>query len=487
MGAAAQPLTKLSLAESGRRAVRPKNVLLIMADQHKPQALGVAGDRVARTPNLDSLAESGVLFPHAYCSDPVCITSRASMLTGRSVHNLKPYATWPFGCKTLAHYFGQAGYVSAMIGKMHFMDAQTHGFDYLLQFNDWYQYLGPKTRLYAEETYYPDTGEGLPQIESLWRGSGDPWSGTIDRDGRQGLALVGRISALPEEDHFESFVARESIRFLEQFGKKQPFVLISSFLKPHAPFIPAERFGKMFHPQDMTLPETWGKVDLATVPKIIRERIRYNSVTPELHDPEQAKLRIAMYYACLAQTDDNVGKILRALQELGLEQDTIIIYTADHGEMLAEHGLWQKFVFYESSVGVPLIFRVPGLTSADAQCRTPVSHIQLLPTLADLCGVPGPSELDGTSLTELLRDPNRTLDTKVFAVHALESKAARYMLRHGDYKYSYYVNDMPELYDLRTDPVEMKNLALLPEHKDKVDEMKRELFAWHVPEEGQQA
>lgn len=295
---------------------------------------------------------------------------------------------------------------------------------------------------------------------------------------------MGRISALPEEDHFESFVARESIRFLEQFGKKQPFVLISSFLKPHAPFIPAERFGKMFHPQDMTLPETWGKVDLATVPKIIRERIRYNSVTPELHDPEQAKLRIAMYYACLAQTDDNVGKILRALQELGLEQDTIIIYTADHGEMLAEHGLWQKFVFYESSVGVPLIFRVPGLTSADAQCRTPVSHIQLLPTLADLCGVPGPSELDGTSLTELLRDPNRTLDTKVFAVHALESKAARYMLRHGDYKYSYYVNDMPELYDLRTDPVEMKNLALLPEHKDKVDEMKRELFAWHVPEEG---
>lgn len=163
MGAAAQPSMKLSLAARGSSSGRPKNLLLLMADQHKPQALVVAGvragDRVAKTPNLDSLASTGIIFEHAYCSDPVCIPSRASMLTGRSVHNLKPYATWPFECKTLAHYFGQAGYMSAMIGKMHFMDAQTHGFDYLLQFNDWYQYLGPKTRFYAEETYYPDTGK----------------------------------------------------------------------------------------------------------------------------------------------------------------------------------------------------------------------------------------------------------------------------------------------------------------------------------------
>lgn len=490
MGAAAPALTAVTPAQApsplrgkAPERQRPRNVLLLMADQHKPGALGAAGDRVARTPQLDSLASTGVLFDHAYCSDPVCIPSRASMLTGRSVHKLKPYATWPFAIKTLAHYFGNAGYMTGLIGKMHFMDAQTHGFDYNLQFNDWYQYLGPKTRLYVEETFYPDSGEGLPQIVDLWHESGDPWTGSINRDGREGLALPGRISALPEKDHFESFVARESIRFLERFGRKQPFVLISSFLKPHAPFMPAERFGAMFHAQDMKLPETWGKVDLAAVPKFVRESIHYHWVTPELHDPEQAKLRIAMYYACLAQTDDNVGKILQALKDLGLERDTIVLYTADHGEMLGEHGLWQKFVFYDSSVGVPLIFRVPGVTPENVHCNTPVSHIQILPTLADLCGVPVPSDLDGSSLGPSLRNPHQLLDTTVYAEHALETKAAGCMIRHGNFKYSYYSHDMPELYDLAADPAEMKNLALLPEYRSKADEMKRELFAWHVPEE----
>ena len=482
-GAVSPALTAAPSAGARAAGGRPKNVLLLMADQHQRQAMGVMGDRVARTPELDSLAKAGVLYNNAYCPDPVCVPSRPSMLTGLDVHDLKPYGTWPIGCKTLAHYFSQAGYMTALVGKMHFHDARTHGFDYVLQFNDWYQYLGPKTRFYAEETFYPDVGEGLPQNEDLWKESGDPWTGVIDRDGREGQAVPGCISALPEEDHFESFVSRESIRFLRRFGKQQPFVLVSSFLKPHAPFMPAERFGRMFHPQDMVLPGTWGKVNLETVPEFIRESIRYHSVTPELHDPDQAKLRIAMYYACLAQMDDNVGKILRVLKELDLEKDTVILYTADHGEMLGEHGLWQKFVFYEASAGVPLIFRVPGLTPESALCKTPVSLVQLLPTLAELCNVAIPSELEPRSFTSTLRQPQITADTKVFVEHALESRAAGYMIRHGKYKYSHYVNDMPECYDLETDHGEMSNLALRPEYKEKVQELKRELFAWHVPEE----
>jgi choline-sulfatase len=376
--------------------------------------------------------------------------------------------------------------MTALIGKMHFLDARTHGFDYKLDFKDWFEYLGPKTRSYAEETYYPDSGEGLPDDDDLWRESGDPWRGNLERDGRQGASFPGHISSLPEEDHFESFVARESIRFLNRFGTKQPFLLISSFLKPHAPWAPAERFAKMFHPQDMTLPDTWGKVDLTTVPKFIRESIQYHWVTPELRDPEQAKVRIAMYYACLAQMDDNLGKILQTLKQLDLEKDTVVLYTSDHGDMLGEHGLWQKFVFYEGSAGVPLIYRVPGITPPNTRSKTPVSLVQTVATLAELCDVPVPSGLDGMSFAASLLEPQKTLDTRVFVEHALDSKTAGFMIRRGSYKYSYYPNDMPELYNLELDPQEMTNLALLPAYRDKSEEMRQELFAWHVPEETRQ-
>ncbi len=470
---------------SARAFDRPPNILLIMSDQHTRGALGVAGNPVAHTPNLDALARSGVCFDNAYCTFPVCVASRASLLSGLYTHHHQAYdntQAWPFHVKTLAHYLGRAGYMSGVIGKMHFVDAQTHGFDYKLDFNDWHQYLGPKTKLVAEEIIDPNSGSGLPQIDDLWRESGDPWTGFIARDNREGYTAVGRISALAEEDHFETFVARESVRFLRHHGKQQPFFLVSSFLKPHDPFTPAERFARMFPAPGMNLPETWGKVDLATIPQWIQNRIHYDSACPELRFPPAAQLHIALYYASLAQTDDNVGKLWAALTELGLDGNTIVLYTADHGEMLGEHGLWGKFVFYEPSVGVPLLFRVPGVTPAHARCATPVSLVQIVPTLLELCGVPTPAGLDGASITRLLREPGAEIESTVFAEAALKTRRPGAMIRQGRYKYSYYVGDLDELYDLHTDPAEMKNLAALPAFREKRDELKKQLFDWHPPE-----
>lgn len=469
-------------AQTGRR---PKNVLLLMADQHRPHALGVDGDPVAQTPNLDALARSAVRFDSAYCSNPVCVPSRASLLTGLYTHNHGAYTNtvpWPFQHKTAAHHFDRAGYMTGLIGKMHFVDAQTHGFDYRLDFNDWWQYLGPKTKLYADELGRANSGSGMPQIDDLWRDEGDPWKGTRDLDDRQGSVAVGRASKIPERDHFDSFVARESVRFLKNHGK-DPFFLVSSFLKPHDPFMPAERFAAMFRPERMKLPDTWGKVDLTKVPAEIRNAIRKNAPTPELADPDQALRRIALYYANLAQMDNCLGQVLAALRELDLEKDTVVLYTADHGEMLGEHGLWQKFVFYEPSVGVPLMLRAPGVTEAGARSKTPVSLVQALPTLLDLCGLPPASGLDGESFSADLREPAKTRDTTVFSEFNLRTPRAKYMIRRGDYKYNYYVNDMAELYNLRDDPKEMRNLALEPASAAKVAEMKAQLFAWHKPAE----
>jgi choline-sulfatase len=412
------------------------------------------------------------------------VPSRASLLTGLYTHNhgaLNNGTPWPFEKKTIAHHLGRAGYMTGLIGKMHFVDAQTHGFDYHLGFNDWFQYLGPKTKLYADELSRANSGSGMPEIDDLWRDFGDPWKGGRTLDDRQGFVHVGRVSKIPEQDHFESFVARECVRFLKTHGRRQPFFLISSFLKPHDPFMPAERFAALYRPEDMKLPDSWGKVDLATVPKEIADSIRKNGPTPELSDAAQARKRIALYYANLAQMDDCLGKVLAALHELELEKDTIVLYTADHGEMLGEHGLWQKFVFYEPSVGVPLIVRVPGMAAADVRSKTPVSLVQVMPTLLELCHIPVPADLDGESFVRDLGEPGRTRDTTVYSEYNLGNRRAKYMIRRGDFKYNYYKSDTPELYDLRQDPSEMRNLAGSPQYRGKVDEMKSRLFAWHRP------
>jgi choline-sulfatase len=477
-GAGAAPALRGQSGPSGR----PKNVLVLMSDQHRPHALSIDGDAVARTPNLDSLARSATRFDSAYCSNPVCVPSRASLLTGLYTHHHRTWnntVPWPFETKTAAHHFSRAGYMTGLIGKMHFVDAQTHGFDYRLDFNDWWQYLGPKARLYADELGQANSGSGLPQIDDLWRDFGDPWKGERERDGREGLVAVGRVSRIPERDHFESFIARESIRFLRQHAKQQPFFLISSFLKPHDPFMPAERFAAMFRAEEMRLPDTWGKVDLATVPKHIQDSIRVNGPTPELQSPEQSKRRIALYYASLAQMDENIGAVLATLREVGLEQDTIVVYTSDHGEMLGEHGLWQKFVFYEPSVGVPLLVRAQGVSVPGARCGTPVSQVQVLPSLLELCGLPVPGGLDGESFTRDLREPGQTRDTSVYAEYNLHTPRPRYMLRRGGYKFCHYPGDIAELYHLTDDPKEMHNLAAGEGHRSVLERMRQQLFDWY--------
>ena len=494
MSSASPKVTRKTFLSSGLAGVapavsfaqgqpRPKNVLFLLSDQHAPLKSGYMGDPMARTPNIDSLARTGTRFTNTYCTNPVCTPSRASILTGRYTHNHRTWnnaTPWPFEIKTMAHAFSRAGYCSSLIGKMHFVDAQTHGFDYRLDFNDWFQYLGPKSKVYAEELSQANSGSGNPQIDDLWRDYGDPWKNVRQKDDRKGFVHVGRASLLEEKDHFENFVARESVRFLKNHGKQQPFFLISSFLKPHDPFMPGSRFAGMYEASRMPMPKTWNRQDLSTVPRETRDRIEFNRPTPEIKEDAMARQRIAMYYANIAHMDDTLGQVLAALKELDLEKDTIVIYSSDHGEMLGEHNLWQKFVFYDPSAGVPMIFRVPGMTRENSECRTAVSQTQIFATLCELCGISAPAGLDGSSMATLLREPEKVRTPRVYSEFALRTKNAKSMIREGDWKYCHYINDTPELYNLKDDPDELKNLA--GGMKGKMDEMRGKLFDWHRPE-----
>ncbi len=461
------------------------NILFLMSDQHKRSCMGVAGDTAAVTPNLDALAAQSVRFSNAYCNNPICAPSRASMITGLYSHHVETQNNkTPFLPKhrTMAHHFNSAGYMTALIGKMHFVDAQIHGFEYKLDFNDWIQYLGPKTQIFADELTGSkgNSGAGLPQIDDLWREEGNPWEGHRTHDNRQCPAGVGCISLLAEEDHFESFVARESVRFLRNFGTTgQPFFLISSFLKPHDPFMPAQRFADMFKAEDMRLPRSYGKADKSKLPRLVVKSINAFASTSALRDPVAARRHMAYYYANLAQMDDCLGQIVSALKDLNLENDTIICYTSDHGDMLGDLGLWQKLQFYEGSCGVPLMFRVPGRQAG--VCDTPVSLVSLSATLAELAGVEQVAPNDGVSLAPLMDSPHSEKNFgPVFAEFGLTGPQ-KSMIRSGQWKYTYWLHDLPELYDLKSDPEELNNLAADPQHAAIANELRAQLLDWHRP------
>jgi len=479
--ACSRPLGALAPAVSGK--LRRPNVILLMSDEHRRNCMGAAGDPVAKTPNLDRLAGESVRFTSAYCTNPVCTPSRASLMTGLYSHHLEAQSNaMPYRPthRSIAHHFNAAGYMTGLIGKMHWVDAQSHGFEYRIEFNDWLQYLGPKAQLYADELGQANSGSGLPEIDDLWREEGDPWKGHRTLDGREGSVAVGRVSLLPEEDHFDNFVARESVRFLKNFGHERPFFLVASFLKPHDPFMPAQRFADMFRPEDMKLPASWGKADKATLPKEVQHWIEFNRPTPELRDAEQAKKRIALYYANLAQMDDCLGRVVRALEEAQLAEDTIVCYTSDHGELLGDLGLWQKFQFYEGSCGVPLLFRVPGVHSG--VCSTPVSLVSMSATLTELAGVPQIAPNDGISLAPWISDPvSSRAYGPVFAEYGLDSDQPKYMVRQGDWKLTYWLHDITELYNLRIDPQELHNLAALTQYAAQRDALLDTLFRWHRP------
>jgi choline-sulfatase len=252
----------------------------------------------------------------------------------------------------------------------------------------------------------------------------------------------------------------------------------TSSLKPHDPFTPARRFAEMFQAEEMHLPSSWGKADKGRMPREVVRSIEFNAPTPELRDPAQARKRIALYYACLAQMDDCLGKVLQAVIDMQLENDTVICYTSDHGEMLGDLGLWQKFEFYEGSCGVPLMFKVPGRSAGI--CATPVSLVSMPATLTGLAGVKQIAPNDGIGLMPWIEDPqSRKAYGPVFAEYGLRSRQPKSMIRVGQWKYTYWLHDIPELYDLDSDPEELHNLAEEPKYAAKEEELRARLLEWH--------
>jgi choline-sulfatase len=466
-------------------------VLWLMSDQHSSRALGCYGNRIVQTPRLDRLAADGVTFDQAYCSYPICVPARFTMLTGRYPHhtgcvgNLTPL---PIRERTLAHHFGQAGYLTAFLGKMHPVDAQPHGFDYYLDMGHYYDYLGPKTEVFTRGMGADDAGSGSPWLTIYHAQDRSPW---VPEDYPRIALTLDPPAVLDEPDHFESFLARETIRFLRAY-KDEPFFVTTSFLKPHNPFVPPAEYAAMYRPEDMPT-VTWPADHLERVPEQAR-RWSYPGAGTPAGERWQQRYRAA-YFGNVTHMDACAGRILDALEELGLAEHTLVVYTTDHGDMQNEHGLRGKFNFFEPSARLPLIARLPGRLPAGQRTRALVDQADFAPTFLEVCGVEPAARsrpLDGQSFARVLADPSQQGKAFAFGEYGYQTGRPFYMRRDPRWKYVYYTAAQPpapgepiapaqpaeELYDPQADPGELHNLAFDPAHQDVLAEQRAQLLAY---------
>ena len=474
-------------------ADRPKNVLLLWTDQQRADTVGPDKDPRLQMPNLERLAQSSAHFRHAYCAQPVCSPARATVMTGVYPHthgvvdnNIVPDP----GIPMITELLRPAGYVTGYNGKWHLgneLQAQ-RGFDHWVSTEEGY------ARSHAEEGYssYHDFLEARGYTPS------DPH--------RDGMTFARHTAAaLPEEEGKPAFQTAEALRFLESH-RDRPFFFSVNYLEPHAPFNgPLNGFYKA---EDMTLPDTWyGEMEASVPLRYRRLRAAYGGEYMAGHpdwmksnDERGWKDLKARYWGLCTLVDKYVGRILDRLEELGLADDTIVVYTSDHGHMMGEHGLLNKSVLYEPSAQIPFIIRVPGLPPQ--QLATPVGHVDLVPTLLDLLGQPLPDHLQGHSLVPLLRDGDSDAEEGQAIIEwngslqddAVDTRAGPHeplapgavdadrteirTIRRGSWKLNVHASGEHELYDLRTDPAERHNAFADAEHAEVVRDLDRRLRQW---------
>lgn len=428
------------------------NILMIMADQLPAASLPAYGHPVVRAPHLQRLADEGVVFEDAYCNSPLCGPSRASMMTGRLPSRIGAFdnaCEFPASAPTYAHYLRNEGYRTCLSGKMHFVGPdQLHGFEERLT-----------TDIYPSDFgWVPDWER--PERRFSWY------------QNMLSVVQAGVCTTTNQLDYDEE-VGFRAVRHLHDMARdddERPFCMVASFTHPHDPFAITREYWDRYDHDEIDLP------DVGPVPpeELDPHSRRLHHVCGlDRFDQTEERVRTARhaYYGMISYVDDKVGQLLRTLDETGMAEDTIVVFTSDHGEMLGERGLWYKMSFFDRSARIPLIVHAPD-RFAPRRASAAVSLVDLLPTLVDFAtDGERPEFVDepaGQSLVPLLEgDDERWSDAPVLGELLGEGAVAPHlMIRRGRYKYVHGDPDPEQLFDLENDPGERMNLASRPEHED---------------------
>ena len=447
-----------SVAGEKPTANKRPNVLFIISDDLTANALSCYGNTVCKTPNIDAIAASGIRFTSAYCQGTYCGPSRASFLSGYYPHAIKMLgyksprkaignrATWP-------QHFKNNGYHTARVSKIFHMgvpggiEKGTDGADDPASWTERFNSQGPEWKA-------PGDGETL---------EGNP-------DGKKPV-VGGNTFVVVEADgddlvHSDGRTAAKACELLQQY-KDRPFFLGVGFVRPHVPFVAPRSYYRPFPYDDMQLPPKIAG-DWDDIP---RAGINYKTSKNMKMDERQQRKAVGGYYASVAYMDAQVGKVMATLKDTGLDQNTIVIFTSDHGYHLGEHDFWAKVSLHEESVQVPLIIKVPGCKPA--VCNSFVELLDLYPTVSSLCGLDVPARLQGRNIATMLKDPNHSVHDSIFCANG-----KGFLLREKRWAFIQYGENAKqgmELFDMRQDPSQYTNLADDPEFAAVVNRFKSQM------------
>ena len=439
-------LAFISLSAFG---VERPNVLFIISDDLTATALSCYGNTVCKTPNIDRLASQGTRFTKAYCQGTYCGPSRASFMSGYYPHAIKMLgygsprpaigerATW-------AQHFKNNGYYTARVSKIFHMgvpggiEKGTDGADDPASWTERFNSAGPE-----------------------WKAPGDGETLENNADGRKPGPVGGNTFVVVEADgndlvHSDGKTAAKAVELIKQ-NRDKPFFLGVGFVRPHVPFVAPKKDYTDFLPYSrMQLPPKL-EDDWADIPKA---GINYKTSKNMKMDLRRQKKAVGGYYASVAFMDRMVGQVLNGLKEAGLEDNTIVIFTSDHGYHLGEHDFWAKVSLHDESAAVPLIIRMPG--KKPAVCHSLVELLDLYPTLSNLCGLEVPKHLQGKDISKMMTDPAKEVRSAAFSVNG-----KGFLLREQDWAYIAYGKNGQgdeELFDMKQDPKQFTNLAKDPKH-----------------------
>jgi len=440
------------------------NVLFIAVDDMNTD-LNCYGVSEVKTPNIDKLASEGVLFDRAYCQFPVCGQSRASIMMG-----LRPNTSGFLGKRdnlrklqpevvTLSQFFMKQGYFSARVGKIyHYSNPYAIGTNGNDDAASWDERFNPK-------------GIDRTQEDKITR------YGTMPNPKALGISMAWWDPVSEDTDHTDGKVASQAIELIEKH-KDSPFFIAVGFFNPHCPYVAPKKYFDLYDIKDIKMEGLESaKEDLKDVPEMAVTRDSGN--WPYFFDgvtSEQARQCKLAYYASISFVDAQVGRIMAALKENGLDDNTLVVLWSDHGYFLGEKGLWYKFKNFERSLRSPLIIRGPGI-KGNQVCTRPVELLDLYPTLADMTGYQVPSVLEGKSLRPLLENADSPWAKPAISQVYHSKEQQGYSIRTKRYRYTEWNGGKAgeELYDHQNDPDEIHNLASEPEHKGVKERLKKAL------------
>jgi uncharacterized sulfatase len=482
------------------------NFLFITSDQQHWSTLGCLNPEI-KTPNLDRLAEQGVLFSRAYCTNPTCTPTRASLITGKYPSQ---HGAWSLGTKlpesehTVGEDFQAAGYRTALVGKAHFQPLKgtdeypsLESYPIMQDLEFWRGFHGPfygfeHVELARNHTHEAHAGQHYAiWMEDNgcknWRDYFVAPTGTKDPDTRHKWHI-------PEEFHYDTWIAERTNALMQQYAQNgENFFLWASFFDPHPPYLVPEPWDTMYDPASLTVPQVTEGEHEKNPPHFQMTQTENPDFSPwqepegkgmhgfqsHLHDRKKLAADIAVYYAMVSLMDKYIGVILDKLDELGLADNTVVVFTTDHGHFYGQHGLIAKGAFhYEDMINVPMLARWPGRIPAGERCDALQSLVDLPQTWLSMAGIQAPRTMVGVDQTAVWRGDRPDAREHVI-VENHHQPTTIHTKTYVDDRYKltvYYNREYGELFDLKEDPGEVNNLWDEPEAKDLKAELTRKLL-----------